>query len=186
MEFDAFENCTSLKSVKLSGSMTKLQTYFTGCESLEKIYIPAGIIEIESRIFADCPNLTIYGAAGSKVEKYAKDNNIPFEIDASLPTPKPVTPPDGYEYPYRFTHYSSGLERKITVECYEKNDNACIIFAGYDNDGNLIYLNMKKLSADSGEQFVESCGGGFLMTFKAFIWDMNTMQPCSESYYSKY
>jgi len=157
----AFENCGSLKSVNLSGSMTKLWTYFTECTSLEKIYIPAGIIDIEDGIFTDCPNVTIYGASGSAAEKYAEKNNIPFEVDSALPTPAPITHPDGYEYPYRITSYTDSEERKLTIECYEKNNDAYVIFAGYESDGALVDLNIKKLSADSGERFMElaSCSG---------------------------
>ncbi len=75
--------------------------------------------------------------------------------------------------------------KKITIECYKKNSNASIIFTEYDYNGALVDLKIKKLSVESGKQFMESssCIG---TAFKAFIWDMSRLTPCSESYYRRY
>jgi hypothetical protein len=75
----AFEDCLSLKNVKLSTGMTKLVDVFSGCTALEKVYIPSNITTINANIFKDCPNVTIYGEAGSAAETYANENDIPFE-----------------------------------------------------------------------------------------------------------
>jgi hypothetical protein len=77
--WDAFADCLSLQNVKLSTGMTNLVDVFSGCTALEKVYIPSNITTINANIFKDCPNVTIYGEAGSAAETYANENNIAFE-----------------------------------------------------------------------------------------------------------
>lgn len=86
----AFEDCASLKTVKLSSGMAKLDDIFTGCTSLEKVIIPASITAIDARAltsFDECQNLTLYVAANSFMEFMAQSNNIPYVVDETLPPP---------------------------------------------------------------------------------------------------
>ena len=43
------------------------------------VVIPEGVTSIGKRAFYSCPKLTIYAAAGSVAEQYAKKNSISFE-----------------------------------------------------------------------------------------------------------
>ena len=56
---------------------------FSSCESLTSITIPDSVTSIGKDAFlafAACREVTIRGEAGSYAEKYAKKNNIPFEV----------------------------------------------------------------------------------------------------------
>ena len=51
---------------------------FDRCNKLTNVVIGKGITNIDKWAFANCENLTIKSYAGSYVETYAKENNIPF------------------------------------------------------------------------------------------------------------
>ena len=53
-----FENCTSLKNVRLSGKIKILPNKcFNGCTSLEQFTVPDGTITINNNCFGNCTNL---------------------------------------------------------------------------------------------------------------------------------
>ncbi len=53
-----FNNCTKLKTIKLSNNLTYLPSQtFQSCTSLEEIILPDKIKTIGSHVFSDCPNL---------------------------------------------------------------------------------------------------------------------------------
>lgn len=54
---------------------------FAWCNSLESVVISSAVTSIEPNAFKDCPKLTIHAPAGSFVEQYAKEHNIPFEAE---------------------------------------------------------------------------------------------------------
>lgn len=81
---DAFIDCKSLKSVKLSKSMNSLYGCFLGCSSLEYISIPSNIKFIEPYIFSECKNVVIHCAEGSTAQEYAIKYNISYVIDENL------------------------------------------------------------------------------------------------------
>ncbi len=92
---DAFSNCAELKQATLSNGITKLNNgVFKNCISLEKVVIPPSITSISESAFDGCDKskLTIYGASGSAAEEYAKEHDIKFIADKTIPTPPPVTP----------------------------------------------------------------------------------------------
>lgn len=75
----AFLGCTSLKSVEIPDSVISIGSMaFYDCTSLESIKIPDSVISIGSMAFCDC--ITIYCHKNSYAEKYAKENDIEFEI----------------------------------------------------------------------------------------------------------
>lgn len=81
----AFINCTNLTNIEIPNSVTTIgYGTFSGCKNLNNIKIPNSVTYIGSEAFKDCNNLTIYGYAGSYVEKYANDYNIPFFYTKTL------------------------------------------------------------------------------------------------------
>ena len=81
---DAFIDCESLRSVKLSKSMESIPGCFSGCGSLEYISIPSNIKSIYLYAFYSCKNVVIHCAEGSTAQEYAINNNISYVIDENL------------------------------------------------------------------------------------------------------
>ena len=76
----AFDNCVSLTDVTIPNSATRIgDRAFNACPSLTSVTIPESVTSIGDKAFWGCDSLVIYGSAGSYAEKYAKENNIPFE-----------------------------------------------------------------------------------------------------------
>lgn len=78
--YSAFDGCTGLTNIQLPNSITLIESYaFYGCTGLTSITIPAGVTCIDYAAFNNCQNLTIKGFSGTAAEKYALQNQIPFE-----------------------------------------------------------------------------------------------------------
>lgn len=74
-----FKNDEKLTSVTLPGTLARIKPCaFIWCSSLETIYIPLSVDDIEDGAFGGCYNLTIEGAGGSPAQRYAAENHIPF------------------------------------------------------------------------------------------------------------
>lgn len=97
----AFMECTGLKKITIPGGVSLIgdQTFY-GCTSLESVMLSSGVKEILSNVFGSCTNLksvtipasvvtiynnafstsglTIYGAADSKAQSYAKSKEYKF------------------------------------------------------------------------------------------------------------
>ena len=54
----AFEGCTNLTTLTLSGSMTLGKHMFDGCTKLQSVTIPHGIVTLPEGLFYDCNALT--------------------------------------------------------------------------------------------------------------------------------
>ena len=77
-----------LQKVIVSPGVTRIMSRaFSGCENLKEIHLPDSVdlywkppyFSLSWGLhFYGCPQLTIYGSAGSSVEAYAKEHNIPF------------------------------------------------------------------------------------------------------------
>ena len=81
----AFLGCTSLTNVEIPNSVTYIGSEaFHDCTNLKNITILDSVTEMGFCVFEGCTNLTIYGYAGSYVEKYANDYNIPFFYTKTL------------------------------------------------------------------------------------------------------
>ena len=75
----AFQDCSSLQEIEFASGATHILAYaFQRCSGLAKAVLPATISNIGSDAFAECPNLTIFGANGSYASVYAANNSIPF------------------------------------------------------------------------------------------------------------
>ncbi len=80
---NAFNNCPSLKTVVLGDSLKSIgENAFAVCSNLKELYIAPTLITIDASIaptvFFWCDSLTLHGEAGSYIETFAKEQNIPF------------------------------------------------------------------------------------------------------------
>ena len=64
---------------------------FEGCENLINITIPDSVTSIGDDAFYKCDSLSVLCKSNSYAEQYAKENNIKYVIDDSVPTIKNVT-----------------------------------------------------------------------------------------------
>ena len=79
--YGAFVGCTSLTNIIIPDSVTSIESSaFSGCTGLTSIIIPDSVTRIGNKVFNDCPNICIKGVHGSMAEKYARQNNIKFEV----------------------------------------------------------------------------------------------------------
>ena len=75
-----FVGCTNLKTIKIPNRVTSIKHLaFGDCDNLEIAEIPPNVSSIDKDAFYRCKKLVIKGSAGSYAEKYAKENEIPFE-----------------------------------------------------------------------------------------------------------
>lgn len=86
----AFMNCRELKDVLIPDSVTTIgEGAFYNCIKLKNIMLPNSITSIDAVAFDGCSeDLIISGYGGSVAEKYAKDNNIMFNVIDSDPKPQ--------------------------------------------------------------------------------------------------
>lgn len=80
---DSFLYCDALKNVFMGDNVVEIVGMcFTGCESLQELHIPATLVNLDDTAeawgFSLCPNLTIYGEAGSYIETVANAQGVPF------------------------------------------------------------------------------------------------------------
>ena len=94
----AFADCTALKSVFIASDKVDYDA-FENCTSLTAVYISENTTMIRTDAFAGCKKMTIYGAAGSEAERYAKSNNIHFVL-------KTGTLDNGLEYEIHCADYA--------------------------------------------------------------------------------
>ena len=76
----AFELCSGLTRLELPSGVVSIGDYaFESCIELSRIELPSTVTSIGECAFVYCSSLTIYGETGSYAERYAKENDIPFE-----------------------------------------------------------------------------------------------------------
>ena len=75
-----FCRCENLESITIPDNVETIEmNAFCKCSNLISITIPDSVTSIGNAVFDGCSNITIHGSANSSAEKYAKENNIPFE-----------------------------------------------------------------------------------------------------------
>ena len=88
----AFVFCSSLTSITIPNGVTSIgSSAFFGCTSLTSITIPDSVTSIGDDAFYKCDSLSVLCKSNSYAEQYAKENNIKYVIDDSVPTIKNVT-----------------------------------------------------------------------------------------------
>ncbi|MBQ9127776.1 MAG: leucine-rich repeat domain-containing protein, partial [Thermoguttaceae bacterium] len=77
----AFSHCAGLSTVELPLGLRKLGARaFENCKTLETVVLPPTLAEIGPDAFAETSdNLTLYGAANSFAEQYARDAGLRFQ-----------------------------------------------------------------------------------------------------------
>lgn len=78
-----FNGCKSLHTVILSNEITSMgSSAFANCPNLKELYVSSSLNSFDTQqintIFLLSKNLTIKGEAGSFIESYCKEYNIPF------------------------------------------------------------------------------------------------------------
>ncbi len=74
-----FKNCVSLDYLHFPQSIKTVRDgVFKNCKNVRTAVFPASDVALEIDPFADCPRLTVFGKAGTTVEDYAREANIPF------------------------------------------------------------------------------------------------------------
>lgn len=77
----AFLGCRSLETILIPSSVWKIEGgAFEWCDRLASVYFEGDPASLESGIFSDNPNLTIYGPSGGALEEYAKAEGIAFRV----------------------------------------------------------------------------------------------------------
>lgn len=197
--YGAFEDCTELESVTVGCGVTSLRDAFFGCEKLAYVRIPSNVTEIEDGIFDTCPNVVIYCGEGSVAHEYAQINDIPFVIvEENVPTPEPsqtveptsVPTAEVNKYPYDIVSMSTGGNIRpgyiqIAVKCNEYKENTSLILAEYDETGRLCGIQIEPLTRGEGMtelKQMEYSGA----EAKAFVWNIERMQPYSEMSEKRY
>ena len=82
----AFVYCPSLEKITIPDGVKNIELgAFARCEKLNEVHIPKSVTiiqqvnsDIDSAVFEESPNVTIYAPKGSYAEKYAKQENIKF------------------------------------------------------------------------------------------------------------
>ena len=90
--YSAFYRCTSLTNITIPNSVTSIGDFaFNECTSLTNIAISDSVTSIGDHAFYKCDSLSVLCKSNSYAEQYAKENNIKYVIDDSVPTIKNVT-----------------------------------------------------------------------------------------------
>ena len=77
----SFLGCRKIETITIPRGVRSLnQSAFSMCQKLTDVFLPAQLAEISPFAFYGCSkDLTIHAPAGSCVEQYAKEHNIPFQ-----------------------------------------------------------------------------------------------------------
>ena len=77
----AFSGCEKLKTVRFEKYLGSIEDEaFAGCDALVELLLPSNIKELSPYFFYGYKNIKLLCEKGSYIEKYAKENKIPYEI----------------------------------------------------------------------------------------------------------
>ena len=79
----AFARCQKLTHVRIQPGVRSIgPSVFQKCPSLLRVDLPRSVVSFGSGIFLGSPQVTLYSAAGSTAEQYAKANGILFDSES--------------------------------------------------------------------------------------------------------
>lgn len=143
----AFYGCAGLTSVDIPDSVTYIASLvFFDCKSLTSVTIPDSVISIGPGVFDFCPDVIVYGKAGSKAERYCTENDIPF-VDGIAPgTARAgrLESDNGESVSWSITQAG---EVAIDVTAADLAPEEAVLVACYDNDGR--FTGVKVLDAQT-------------------------------------
>ena len=123
IESDAFEGCQSLTEIKIPDKVTRIGIKaFSGCTRLEKVEILGRKTMIEREAFSGCEKVVIRCYKNSEAEKYAKANNIKYELIYEESLSNKIIPKTGKEI---ILLVGIGAFIGISVLCYKKYKIEC-------------------------------------------------------------
>ena len=160
-----FYYANNLETVILPDTLVMVGSMaFKGCKNLKYVIMPSSVLTIESGIFSNADNVTVYGKSGSQAASYAAENNVPFAEESTI---------------------VKGLEIFIapTRKLYEKGESLLVdgsVALAYKH-GPKKHVSMKKSMLSgydmnkTGEQSVVVTYNGFKTSFK-----INVVYPMPE------
>lgn len=73
-----FNGCKSLIEAAIYNTVSQTDWCFADCTKLRKVYVSPSVTNLDANTFENCPNLVIYGQAGSYANSFADENGNPF------------------------------------------------------------------------------------------------------------
>ena len=80
----AFAKCTQLEHVRIEPGVHQLgPSSFSKCTALRRVDMPVSVVQFGGGVFFGCNRqLSLYGAAGSAAQRYARMNGLTFDADS--------------------------------------------------------------------------------------------------------
>lgn len=142
----AFRRCTSLRSVTIPDTVTKISyASFSNCESLTEITIPESVTALESSAFSYCPNLK---TAYVKAEITVLEDKVFYNSVASFGG-------SSYSNTALTKVYLPATLEKIHIEALRGNSITDIYFAGSEEQWNDLYFYDMVLKQDNNDEYEE-------------------------------
>jgi hypothetical protein len=146
----AFERCQKLTSVNIADGTRRIGAgAFAHCRMLSAVRVPPSVVEFSEEweytkydltrryytvtehvpVFLSSPGVTLYGAAGSIAEAYARANNIPFRLLAEWPEEDAVAQSRPVSFgDFRATIHSNG----IVIDGYNGGGGKVVVPDSYE------------------------------------------------------
>ena len=147
---NAFQNCTSLASVRIPNSVTSLGTYiFDGCSSLTDVTLGKGLTSIPSYMFSNCESLKNikipYNVA--TIGSYAFLNDTAF-TEITIPRKTTDINSNAFSYPGKLNIY--GISGTY-AETFANENN--IKFTNREVNASKVELNESQITFNEGDTY---------------------------------
>ena len=166
-----FDGCSSLEYVTIPSSVILItRSSFSGCKNLKDVWIysdkaelniPDNYDKINTRLFADSPNLTIHAHIGSTAHLYAMSNNIKFSPIHKNENENAVTRRKNFSFKSSEQIYSDKELRQMCSFNYVHDAAGCWELFQYSlgyGFKDLIYGNLESCQA-KGNDYDKICVG---------------------------
>jgi len=155
--------CPSGKTgtIKVPGSVSNIASCAFGGEKTTGVIIPSGVAGIDGSAFAGCDfsKLTIYGAAGSYAQSYAKVNSITFKtITTTAVLTKSTVTVNGTAVSFEAYNIDGSNYLKLRDIAKALGGTAKQFEVGWDGANNAISLTTGKVYTAVGGELTKSGG----------------------------